>query len=158
MNQASLFDYLAPAPAIETKVKNAALSPVAQAIACLQLLKKDDKTTQDKIEIIDNFNGFGEISEAFNPDHKDFDLLRSCFVSDKAFQAARASTPTSFYTPQFIIDSMYRCLVRLGLNEGNILEPSCGTGRFIKALPDSINAKVTAVELDETSGRLAISP
>ncbi|EAS62422.1 hypothetical protein VAS14_00096 [Vibrio angustum S14] len=154
MNQASLFDYLAPAPAIETKVKNAALSPVAQAIACLQLLKKDE-TTQDEIEIIDNFNGFGEISEAFNQDHKDYDLLRSCFVSDKAFQTARASTPTSFYTPKFIIDSMYRCLVRLGFNEGNIIEPSCGTGRFIKSLPDTINAKVTAVELDETSGRLA---
>ncbi len=45
------------------------------------------------------------------------------------------STLTAFYTPPVVIKAMYEALDRLGFSQGNILEPSCGTGNFLGLLP-----------------------
>ena len=66
------------------------------------------------------------------------------------------STLTAFYTPPVVIKAMYDALDRLGFSQGNILEPSCGTGNFFGLLPESMqNSKLHGVEIDSLTGRLA---
>ena len=51
---------------------------------------------------------------------------------------------------------MYDALDRLGFSQGNILEPSCGTGNFFGLLPESMqNSKLHGVEIDSLTGRIA---
>ena len=51
---------------------------------------------------------------------------------------------------------MYDVLDRLGFSQGNILEPSCGTGNFFGLLPESMqNSKLHGVEIDSLTGRIA---
>ena len=51
---------------------------------------------------------------------------------------------------------MYEALDRLGFSQGNILEPSCGTGNFFGLLPESMaGSKLHGIELDPLTGKIA---
>ena len=77
-------------------------------------------------------------------------------LSPEEYRAAMESTLTAFYTPPVVIKAMYDALDRLGFSQGNILEPSCGTGNFFGLLPESMqNSKLYGVEIDSLTGRLA---
>ncbi len=77
-------------------------------------------------------------------------------LSDEEYRAAMESTLTAFYTPPVVIKAMYEALDRLGFSQGNILEPSCGTGNFLGLLPDSMGkSKLHGIEIDPLSGRIA---
>ncbi len=70
-------------------------------------------------------------------------------MSEEEFGEARASTPNSHYTPDFIIDEIYKYLSNYDVK--NILEPSAGTGRFLK---DTEKKQYTAIELDSIPSRI----
>ena len=77
-------------------------------------------------------------------------------LSPEEYRAAMESTLTAFYTPPVVIKAMYGALDRLGFSQGNILEPSCGTGNFFGLLPESMqNSKLHGVEIDSLTGRIA---
>ena len=77
-------------------------------------------------------------------------------LSPEEYRAAMESTLTAFYTPPVVIKAMYDALDRLGFSQGNILEPSCGTGNFFGLLPESMqNSKLHGVEIDSLTGRIA---
>lgn len=77
-------------------------------------------------------------------------------LSPEEYRAAMESTLTAFYTPPVVIKAMYDTLDRLGFSQGNILEPSCGTGNFFGLLPESMqNSKLHGVEIDSLTGRIA---
>lgn len=51
---------------------------------------------------------------------------------------------------------MYEALEQMGLDKGNVLEPSCGVGNFIGLMPEKLSGvKMYGVELDSVSGRIA---
>ena len=75
-------------------------------------------------------------------------------LTDDEFEAARKSTMTAFYTSPVIIKEMYAKLADMGFDGGRLLEPSCGIGNFIGMIPGD-NTKVTGVELDSLTGRIA---
>lgn len=77
-------------------------------------------------------------------------------LSPEEYNAAMESTLTAFYTPPVVIKAMYEALDRLGFSQGNILEPSCGTGNFFGLLPESMaGSKLHGVELDPLTGKIA---
>lgn len=60
----------------------------------------------------------------------------------------------SFFTPIWLCKVMYDLAKRYGFDiNGNVLEPSCGTGNFLTVLDNPQNA--TAFELDNTNYRIA---
>ncbi|MVO09739.1 N-6 DNA methylase [Flavobacterium sp. TP390] len=61
----------------------------------------------------------------------------------------------SFFTPIWICEVMYQLAIRYGFNEtkGKILEPSCGTGNFLKVIKNPKN--ITAFELDNLNYQIA---
>lgn len=74
------------------------------------------------------------------------------------YAAARASTLTAFYTPPVVIRGIYKALSQMGFTQGNILEPSCGTGNFLGLLPaDMAGSKAYGVELTVSAAGLPSS-
>jgi len=103
--------------------------------------------------------GWGGLSMAFDSNNaawaNEYKELKAT-LSDEEYHAAMESTLTAFYTPPVVIKAMYEALDRLGFSQGNILEPSCGTGNFLGLLPDSMEkSKLHGIEIDPLSGRIA---
>lgn len=76
-------------------------------------------------------------------------------LSPEELAAARATVTDAYYTPLPVVGGITDALTRLGAFKYpvNVLEPSCGTGRFITALPK--NASVLGVEIDPTTAAIA---
>ena len=77
-------------------------------------------------------------------------------LTDEEYKSARASTLTAFYTPPVVINAIYDTLKSMGVEQANILEPSCGTGNFLGNIPSSMEeCKLYGIEIDSISGRIA---
>ena len=126
------------------------------AIRLLKTLERENRlATQEEQEILSKYVGWGGLDKYFEPTHSRYNELRECLTDDE-FTSASASTLTAFYTPPVVIRAMYKALDNLGFENGNILEPSCGTGNFMGMLPENMqNSKMFGVELDSISGRIA---
>ena len=110
-------------------------------------------------ETLSKYVGWGGLSAAFDANNaawtNEYQELKGV-LSTEEYRAAMESTLTAFYTPPVVIKAVYEALDRMGFSEGNILEPSCGTGNFFGLLPDSMaNAKLHGVEIDSLTGRIA---
>lgn len=133
-------------------------------IEAIKVLKEIEErhshATKEEQDILSKYVGWGGLSDVFDEEKqgqwKDArDFLKENLSSDE-YDAARESTLTAFYTPKAVIDSIYKALSNMGFESGNILEPSCATGRFIGNLPDSMQeSKFYGVELDSISGQIA---
>lgn len=130
------------------------------AINLLHELEIENRlATPEEQEVLSRYVGWGGLSMAFDEHNaawaEEFkDLYAS--LSPEEYRAAMESTLTAFYTPPVVIRAMYGALDRLGFSQGNILEPSCGTGNFFGLLPESIqNSKLHGVEIDSLTGRIA---
>ncbi len=115
--------------------------------------------TPEEQKILAGYVGWGGLSMAFDENNaawaNEFTELYVT-LSPEEYRAAKESTLTAFYTPPVVIKAMYEALDRLGFSEGNILEPSCGTGNFFGLLPDSMaKSKLHGVEIDSLTGRIA---
>ena len=130
------------------------------AVNLLHELEFDNRlATPEEQEILSKYVGFGGLADAFDESKEAWsDEYKELIVtlSPDEYAAARESTLTAFYTPPVVIRAMYDALQNMGFSDGNILEPSCGTGHFIGMLPQSMqNSKFYGVEMDSISGRIA---
>lgn len=135
-----------------------------EAIKCLKKHEANGTLpTENELEILKGYIGWGSLAKVF-PDSE------NCFVSEKwatrnsllrelladiEYTAAQASITDSFYTPDVIISSMWEIIKRLGQDQGVVLEPSCGTGKFIYKCPSPENMRFIGVENDPISARIA---
>ena len=130
------------------------------AINLLHNLQIENRlATPEEQETLAKYVGWGGLSMAFDEKNaawtNEYKELKSV-LSDEEYRAAMESTLTAFYTPPIVIKAMYEALDRLGFSQGNILEPSCGTGNFLGLLPDSMEkSKLYGIEIDPLSGRIA---
>ena len=130
------------------------------AINLLHELEIENRlATPEEQEVLSRYVGWGGLSMAFDEHNaawaEEFKELYAS-LSPEEYRAAMESTLTAFYTPPVVIRAMYDALDRLGFSQGNILEPSCGTGNFFGLLPDSMqNSKLHGVEIDSLTGRIA---
>lgn len=130
------------------------------AINLLHELEIENRlATPEEQEVLSRYVGWGGLSMAFDEHNAawagEFKELYAS-LSPEEYRAAMESTLTAFYTPPVVIRAMYGALDRLGFSQGNILEPSCGTGNFFGLLPESMqNSKLHGVEIDSLTGRIA---
>ena len=61
---------------------------------------------------------------------------------------ADAGILSQYFTPEWVIDLMWQLVKAHGFSGGNVLEPSCGSGRFMHYAPTDLNMKFTAFERD----------
>lgn len=128
----------------------------AAAIRTLKQIEAEERlATPEEQEILSRYVGWGGLANCFEQTSPHYEELKSLLDSEE-YAAARASTLTAFYTPPVVIRGIYKALSQMGFTQGNILEPSCGTGNFLGLLPaDMAGSKAYGVELDSISGRIA---
>ena len=101
-------------------------------IEAIKVLKKCEDENRyantEEQEILAQYVGWGGIAEAFDRNNdewtKEYQEL-SGVLTEKEYDEAKESTLTSFYTPPIVINAIYEALEKMGLKQGNILEPSC---------------------------------
>ena len=130
------------------------------AINLLHELEIENRlATPEEQEILSRYVGWGGLSMAFDEHNAAWaDEFKELYasLSPEEYNAAMESTLTAFYTPPVVIKAMYEALDRLGFSQGNILEPSCGTGNFFGLLPESMaSSKLHGIELDPLTGKIA---
>lgn len=132
-------------------------------IEAIKVLKKCEFENRfvapEEQEILSKYVGWGGIPEAFDENNSywtdEFKELYTVLSPDE-YKSARESTLTAFYTPPAVISAVYKILEQLGFKEGNILEPSCGTGNFIGMLPETMkDSRIYGVEIDKISAGIA---
>ena len=128
----------------------------AAAIRALKQIEAEGRlATPEEQEILSRYVGWGGLADCFEETSPHYGELKSLLDSEE-YAAARASSLTAFYTPPVVIRGIYKALSQMGFTQGNILEPSCGTGNFLGLLPaDMAGSKAYGVELDSISGRIA---
>ena len=131
----------------------------AANVAAIRTLKQIEAekrlATPEEQEILSRYVGWGGLANCFEQTSPHYEELKSLLDSEE-YAAARASSLTAFYTPPVVIRGIYKALAQMGFTQGNILEPSCGTGNFLGLLPtDMAGSKAYGVELDSISGRIA---
>lgn len=136
---------------------------VRRNIDAIKLLKKlEDKNrlaNKEEQEILASYVGWGGLPDVFDESKdnwsEEYNELKE-ILTDEEYKSARASTLTAFYTPPVVINAIYDTLKSMGVEQANILEPSCGTGNFLGMLPQEMqSSKLYGVELDSISGKIA---
>lgn len=131
-----------------------------EAIKLLHKLEDENRlANSEEQNILSKYVGWGGLPDVFdeNKDNwsKEYNELKEILTDDE-YKSARASTLTAFYTPPIVINAIYNALKNMGVEQANILEPSCGTGNFLGMLPQEMqSSKLYGVELDSISGKIA---
>jgi N12 class adenine-specific DNA methylase len=109
---------------------------------------------------LSKYSGWGGLPDVFDNSKHDWNRQRTQLkevLTEDEYEAARVTTLNAHYTPQIIIDAMYEAIKNMDLpRNARILEPSCGTGNFLRRLPSQFSeAEVTGVEIDSITAHIA---
>lgn len=100
-----------------------------EAIKILKQCENENRyATPEEQEILANYVGWGGLQEAFDPTKDEWTneyKELSSLLTEKEYKKARRTTLSAFYTPPIVINAIYKALEKMGLEKGNILEPSC---------------------------------
>lgn len=130
------------------------------AIRLLKRLEEENRlANKEEQEVLAQYIGWGGLPDVFDENKtnwsEEYHELKE-LLTDEEYKSARASTLTAFYTPPIVINAIYKTLKNMGLEQANILEPSCGVGNFLGMLPEEMqNSKLYGIELDSISGKIA---
>ena len=126
------------------------------AIRLLKQLESENRlATPEEQTMLAGYVGWGGLADCFDPANRHYEELKALLTPEE-YEAAKESTLTAFYTPTVVMKAIYKALANMGFRGGNILEPACGIGNFIGALPEEMQgSRVYGVELDSVSGRIA---
>ncbi|PML13944.1 DEAD/DEAH box helicase family protein [Vibrio breoganii] len=172
LNSLSLMDYLLPVhckasetpvarsinKALPKKQRTSYLQTVVYGLAVLTKLNSETRQpTTEEIELLNLFDGFGKLAPVFNSGHDKNSTLQQALdaFSPNAYSTARRGVLSSFYTPESLVNHMWRTVQRLGCTEGNVLDPSIGNGIFAKLTPQSFKGKQYGIELDPVTYEFA---
>lgn len=132
-------------------------------VAAINILKQCENdhrlATPEEQKILSQYVGWGGLADAFEETKdswsNEYNQLKS-LLTESEYNSARESTLTAFYTPPVVVRSIYKALKNMGLQQGNILDPSMGIGNFEGMLPNSLqDCKMYGIEIDSISGRIA---
>lgn len=133
-------------------------------LAAIQVMRSIEEThraaSEEESKLLGSYSGFGGLAEAFDPRNeawrKEYEALRSALTNEE-YTSARSTILDAFYTPPEIAAAICKGLSHLGFTSGNILEPSCGSGRFFDAMPGEMREEshVVGIEMDALSARIA---
>ena len=107
--------------------------------------------TEEQQIILGSFTGFGGIANRLETDEEAKGLLNAYEI-----ELTRESSLTAYYTPELIVEHTWNMLEKGGYSGGRVLEPSAGTGAFIKGRPKELdhNQHFTAVEIEPISAQI----
>lgn len=130
------------------------------AIEVLSSLRQERRSaTNDERKSMARYTGWGGLSEVFanNSKYEQAQARLKALLSPQEYRAAEESVLTAYYTEPHVVKAMWGMVQALGFNGGSVMEPSCGVGHFIGAMPADLrqNSKVTMVDVDPTTADIA---
>ena len=131
-----------------------------EAIRLLKQIESENRlATSEEQKVLSKYAGWGGIPEAFDDKNdswsKEYAEIKELLTEDE-YAAARATVNNAFYTSPEIASCISQALNRMGVKQGNVLEPSMGIGNFFGTLPTSMQrCNLYGVEIDSISGRIA---
>ena len=122
--------------------------------------RNDYNSIDNSLARLRGYSGWGGVPQLFDETFSNLKYWRDAIKSrltPEEYANARRTTLTSHYTPQVIIDAMYKTIRNMGLPKNSrILEPSCGTGNFIARMPhDMGKGGIVGVEIDSVTADIA---
>lgn len=112
--------------------------------------------TADEQSVLAAWSSWGAVPTIFDESRPEWASERAELrelLSEREWAAASRTTINAHYTDPRIVTAMWDTLGRLGLTDGQVLEPGCGSGTFIGLAPEGV--AMTGVELDPTTARIA---
>ena len=126
-----------------------------------ELVESGEKATPEQMSVLRKFSGWGGLGKAFNQASyswsKDSIPARlQSLLGAEGYEQAVMSANSAYYTPAYVIDTLWDIAKQLGFKGGNILEGSAGIGNILGLMPMDIsdNSHIQAVEIDGTSGNI----
>ncbi|TDP38560.1 N12 class adenine-specific DNA methylase [Nocardia ignorata] len=147
-----------PAPEVEIpRSPQRRIEANLAAIQTIQVLERDNRTpTPAERETLAKWTSWGAAAAIFDAEREEFrvdaESLRT-LIGETGWKQANRTVLNAHYTDPMIVRAMWDHLQSLGFVDGRVLEPGCGAGAFIGRAPES--ARVTGVELDSTTARIA---
>lgn len=119
-----------------------------------QLIENGDKATPEQMNVLRKFSGWGGLGKAFSDTAYSAKLQE--LLGKEGYDAATMSANSSYYTPAYVVDTLWDIAQQLGFEGGRILEGSAGIGNILGQMPTSISQRsdIQAVEIDPTSGSI----
>lgn len=119
------------------------------------LVESGEKATPEKMRVLRKFSGWGGLGKAFSIGTP-ISLKLQQMLGAEAYEQAVMSANSAYYTPAYVIDTLWDVAKQLGFKGGNVLEGSAGIGNIIGQMPMEIsdNSHIQAVEIDGTSGNI----
>ena len=110
------------------------------------------------MQTLRKFSGWGGLGKAFSegtyyaPNHIAKQLRE--LLGEEAYQQAVMSANSAYYTPAYVVDTLWDIAEQMGFKGGNILEGSAGIGNILGQMPTHISERsnIHAIEIDGTSG------
>ena len=123
-----------------------------------QLLESGEQATEKQMQTLRKFSGWGGLGKAFSdgtsyaPNNISKRLRE--LLGEAAYQEAVMSANSAYYTPAYVVDTLWDIAEQMGFKGGNILEGSAGIGNILGQMPTHISERsdIHAIEIDGTSG------
>ena len=123
-----------------------------------QLLESGEQATERQMQTLRKFSGWGGLGKAFSEGtyyapNNIAKRLRE-LLGEAAYQEAVMSANSAYYTPAYVVDTLWDIAEQMGFKGGNILEGSAGIGNILGQMPAHISERsdIHAIEIDGTSG------
>ena len=124
-----------------------------------ELLESGETATPEQMSVLRQFSGWGGLGAAFNDGGYDWKQrernkkIRE-LLGEEAYEQAVMSANSAYYTPAYVVDTLWDIAKQLGFKGGNILEGSAGIGNILGQMPTTVSERsdIHAIEIDGTSG------
>ena len=124
-----------------------------------ELLESGETATPEQMSVLRQFSGWGGLGAAFSDGGYDWKQrernkkIRE-LLGEEAYEQAVMSANSAYYTPAYVVDTLWDIANQLGFKGGNILEGSAGIGNILDQMPTMVSERsnIHAIEIDGTSG------
>lgn len=119
-----------------------------------QLIENGETATPEQMSVLRKFSGWGGLGKAFS-DNQTSSRLQE-LLGTEGLEQAIMSANSAYYTPAYVVDTLWDIAEQMGFKGGNILEGSAGIGNILGQMPTSISERsdIHAIEIDQTSGSI----
>ena len=124
-----------------------------------ELLESGETATPEQMSVLRQFSGWGGLGAAFSDGGYDWKQrernkkIRE-LLGEEAYEQAVMSANSAYYTPAYVVDTLWDIANQLGFKGGSILEGSAGIGNILGQMPTTVceRSNIHAIEIDGTSG------
>lgn len=117
-----------------------------------QLIESGELATPKQMAVLRKFSGWGGLGKVFSDNTYSTRLQQ--LMGTEAYQEAVMSANSAYYTPAYVVDTLWDIVTQMGFKGGYILEGSAGIGNILGQMPTNISehSDIYAIEIDGTSG------